>query len=149
MSHFIWSMLLGVGFRLRPPVSYTTPLPTNNSGFLFTAFFGFHSSMVKVGGSMLPLFTASRPPMPKASMRDLSSTSTLKPELLANVRISEASCVALRKLTGSFTRSRAVQVASTMSSNSSTSLPLTSLAMMESFSMVGAPLSSLLYLRKA
>ncbi|CDW76565.1 UNKNOWN [Stylonychia lemnae] len=64
MSHFIISMLLAVGFRLRPPVSYTTPLPTNTQGFLFFACLGLYSITENVGGSTLPWFTDSKPPMP-------------------------------------------------------------------------------------
>ena len=53
ISTFIISIPL-VGFKLRPPVSYTIPLPTNIIGFLFVAFFGFHSKIENVGSSILP-----------------------------------------------------------------------------------------------
>ena len=53
-----------VGFKLKPPVSYTTPFPTSTMGFLFFARLGFHSMIVNEGGSTLPKFTASNPPIP-------------------------------------------------------------------------------------
>ena len=140
-------MLCGVGFRLSPPVSYTTPLPTSTIGALFTAFFGFHSRMLKVGGSGLPRFTPSRPPMARASIWALSKTVSLNPLLRAMFLSSLLSWVAVRKERGSFTRSRAIPVASTRSDSSSSSAGFTAGATTFSLESVWACLSSDRYLR--
>jgi len=105
-----------------PPVSNTTPLPTKIMGLSFTGFSGFHSNMVKVGGSILPLFTASRPPIFRASIFFLFRTSTLAPALFPISSISLASFTALSDATGSFTRSLHLYVASVKIFKSSISL---------------------------
>jgi hypothetical protein len=112
MSHFIWSMLLGVGFRLRPPVSYTTPFPTSTKGFLFTGILRLPLQHTERGWVHTALVHGQQSAQAQRFDAGRSITSTLNPALLAKVRISAPSCTAFRKLTGSFTRSRAVHVAS-------------------------------------
>ena len=64
------------------------------------------------------------------------------------LRAGALSCFALRKLYGSFTRSRAVYTASQMSSHSSSAFAVTSSATIESF-FSEAPLPSVLYFRNS
>ena len=114
ISHFIISMELGVGFKLNPPVSNTTPLPTRTIGWLFTAFLGLYSKTENVGGSWLPLFTASNPPILRLSICASLKTSTLKPPFSPIFTNASAKSCALSAFTGSFTKSRADFTAATI-----------------------------------
>ncbi|MNY37729.1 hypothetical protein D3C86_1723110 [compost metagenome] len=122
MSLFIRSIELGVGFRLNPPVSYTIPLPTSTIGALLINFCGRCSIMVKVGGSTLPAFTASIPPIFICSIFALPSTCTLKPPFLPICCSSLPNCSAVRYCRGSLIRSLARHTASTIVCSSFSSL---------------------------
>ena len=96
ISLFIVSIPPGVGFRLRPPVSYTTPFPISTIGFLFLCPFGLYSAIVKVGGSIEPLFTERSPPIFNASIFAFSNISTLILLGVNSVLISLANCSAVK-----------------------------------------------------
>ena len=96
MSLFIQSIEPGVGFKLNPPVSYTTPLPTNTIGCVFLALLGLYSIIVNVGGSIEPLFTANRPPIFNDSICVFSKTCTWQPTDEHNSLIFSLNCTAFK-----------------------------------------------------
>ena len=104
ISTFIISIPF-VGFKLKPPVSYTIPFPTSIIGFLFLAFFGFHSKIENVGSSRLPWFTASKPPILRDCIFFLLNTVVLKPDFLPASCACLAKSFALRCEKGVFTKS--------------------------------------------
>ena len=79
ISHFI-SSILGLGFRLIPPVSKVTPFPTSTIGF--APFFPpLYSMVTNFAGSTLPLETDNNEPIPNFSISFSSRTSTENPPI--------------------------------------------------------------------
>ena len=79
ISHFI-SSILGLGFKLIPPVSKVTPLPTSTIG-LAPFLPPLYCMVTSFAGSTLPSETESNEPMPSFFMSFSSNTSTLKPPI--------------------------------------------------------------------
>ncbi len=105
MSIFITWWNPSLGFRLSPPESYMTPLPTSTT--CFDAPRGEYVSFTSRGGSTLPRLTPRRPPQRIAARSCSSNTSTARPVSAPIVTAMSAMRRAVRCAGGVLARSRA------------------------------------------
>ncbi len=110
MSFFIVACTASAGFRLMPPESYITPLPTRVTRAGRppgpSAPSGVYSNLIIRAGSALPAFTPSRPPQPIATSCSWSYTSTARPVRPASAVAHRAISSAVSRLGGELARSR-------------------------------------------
>ena len=97
------SSMPAAGFRLMPPVSNTTPLPTRAKGCASPA--PIHSITTTLDGLSEPCPTPKRARIPNFSSAGSSRTSTLTPSAAKSLSCS-AKLVVVRTLAGALTRSR-------------------------------------------
>ncbi len=124
MSAFIIAWLGLLGFKLMPPESYITPLPTMircgaddflvlPPAFVFApALPGRYTNFTMRGGFTLPRFTPMMPPQPMASNLSLSYTSTRSPDSDAICCARSANILAVKCAGGMLAKSRAMHTAS-------------------------------------
>ena len=105
MSIFITACMASLFFRLMPPESYITPLPT--IARCPVGFDGRYESLIMRGGSVLPALTPSSPPQPRAARDSASNTSTSRPDAAATAMATSAMRLAVRCPGGVLARSRA------------------------------------------
>mmetsp|Transcript_24059 Transcript_24059/g.44300 ORF Transcript_24059/g.44300 Transcript_24059/m.44300 type:complete len:238 (-) Transcript_24059:5924-6637(-) len=111
----VMSSMPPAGFRLMPPVSKTTPLPTSANG-ASPSVPPFHCITTTLDGLSDPCPTLSKVRMPKSSNAVSSSTSTVRPK--AAISASRlANSVVVNTFAGSLTRSRVINVPSATASN--------------------------------
>ena len=112
MSYFISSMS-GAGLMEIPPVSKVMPLPTRTAG-LSPFLPPLCSRIINFGGLRLPLETDRNDPMPSFSMSFCSSTSTLRPWVLAILRAASARKAGVHTFGGVLPKSLAKAMPSAM-----------------------------------
>ena len=105
MSIFIDACMASLGFRLMPPESYITPLPTRARCPVGRD--GRYDSLIMRGGSVLPALTPRIPPQPSSRRASASNTSTLSFEAAPTAMATSAIRVAVRCPGGVLARSRA------------------------------------------
>jgi hypothetical protein len=111
MSIFIFACMPSLGFRLIPPESYMTPLPTSTRCAPPRCPVGVYVSRTTRGGSVLPAFTPTIPPQPIAASWSLLNTSTSSPVSFASSTARSANRRAVMCDGGELARSRASHAA--------------------------------------
>ena len=109
MSIFIAACMASLLFRLMPPESYITPLPTIVRWPV--GLDGRYDSLIMRGGSVLPALTPSRPPQPSAASASASNISICSFDEAAIAVATSAIRLAVRCPGGVLARSRASSAA--------------------------------------
>src|SRR2546423_10997 len=104
--HFFARLMPPSGFMEIPPVSKVIALPTSPKTGSAAAPAGAYLSTINAGGSSDPCATPQKAPIFKALISSGPSTSHCKPVSVAILRARSARMLGVRRLLGSFTRSR-------------------------------------------